>query len=83
MEDSPARATVFLRNLMERAVLSSGGEISPTLQRSLLSEQSAETGSVDLDLSRALGQVGRKLILRALIGDQRQPRPLSVRRSGA
>jgi DNA-binding NtrC family response regulator len=56
-----------LRNLMERAaVLSSGGEISPALLRSLLPE-SAETGSVDLDLDRALGEVERKLILRALM----------------
>jgi two-component system, NtrC family, response regulator AtoC len=57
-----------LRNLMERAaVLSSGGEISPALLRSLLPEQSAETGSVDLDLDRALSEVERKLILRALM----------------
>ena len=57
-----------LRNLMERAaVLSSGGEISPALLRSLLPEQSAEAASVDLDLDRALGEVERKLILRALM----------------
>jgi len=48
-------------------VLSSGGEISPALLRSLLPEQSAEAASVDLDLDRALGEVERKLILRALM----------------
>jgi len=57
-----------LRNLMERAaVLSPGGEISPALLRSLLPEQAAEGAAVDLDLDHALGEVERKLILRALM----------------
>ena len=57
-----------LRNLMERAaVLSPGGEISPALLRSLLPEQSSDAAPADLDLDRALGEVERKLILRALM----------------
>jgi two-component system response regulator AtoC len=57
-----------LRNLMERAaVLSSGGEISPALLRSLLPEQPPDAAPADLDLDRALGEVERKLILRALM----------------
>ena len=57
-----------LRNLMERAaVLSSAGEISPTLLRSLLPNDSPAEASVDLNLDRALGEVERKLILRALM----------------
>jgi two-component system, NtrC family, response regulator AtoC len=57
-----------LRNLMERAaVLSSAGQISPALLRSLLPDDSLEEASVDLDLDRALGEVERKLILRALM----------------
>jgi len=56
-----------LRNLMERAaVLSSRGEVSQSLIRALLPEEGLAEPT-DLNLDRALTEVERKLILRALM----------------
>jgi two-component system response regulator AtoC len=56
-----------LRNLMERAaVLSSPGEVTRRLVRSLLPEE-PEAISSDLNLDHAVAETERKLILRALM----------------
>jgi DNA-binding NtrC family response regulator len=55
-----------LRNLMERAaVLSSGPELTKPQVRSLVPAD-GETTPADFDLERAVGEVERKTILRAL-----------------
>ncbi len=57
-----------LRNVMERAsVLAHGGEITRGLVRSLLPADEGEpTPAIDFDLERAVAEVERKSILRAL-----------------
>jgi two-component system response regulator AtoC len=56
-----------LRNVMERAaVLAAPGEVPQSLIRSLLPEEGL-SGSLDLNLDRALAETERKVILRALM----------------
>ncbi len=55
-----------LRNVMERAaVLAAGDHLAPSLARSLLPED-GDAPPTDLNLDRALAEVERKIILRAL-----------------